>query len=118
MEACIVNEHIRKLIAHSSECNINGYGYCDCGADPDRYLSEKDVNDILKSHNEVIEHLTQTIKLERNTKQKSGKEWVGLTDEQIVKSVREIGWGQSYINWTEIIEFTRYIEAKLKEKNT
>ena len=46
------------------------------------------------------------------------KEWVGLTDEQIVKSVREIGWGQSYINWTEIIEFTRYIEAKLKEKNT
>jgi hypothetical protein len=45
------------------------------------------------------------------------REWVGLTDEQIVKSVREIGWGQSYINWTEIIEFTRYIEAKLKEKN-
>jgi len=106
MEACIVNEHIRKLITHSSECNINGYGYCDCGADPDRYLSEKDVNDILKSHNEVIEHLTQTIKLERNIKQKSGKEWVGLTDEEIVAC------------GCFDLRVARAIEAKLKEKNT
>ena len=80
------------FITHDIKCAVNastaGKGDCDCGA------------------------------VEQAEKQEAHKEWVGLTDEQIVKSVREIGWGQSYINWTEIIEFTRYIEAKLKEKNT
>ena len=105
-----MNEHIRKPIKHSAECNINGYGYCDCGADPDRYLSESDVNDILKSHKEVIEHLTQAIKLERNTKQKSRKEWVGLTDDEI--------WDAYEKGMYEEMWFARAVEAKLKEKNT
>jgi hypothetical protein len=119
MEACIVNEHIRKLIAHSSECNINGYGYCDCGADPDRYLSEKDVNDILKSHNEVIEHLTQTIKLERNTKQKSGKEWVGLTTEESSELYnKNYDLYDTDMTFMDFFTVQREVEAKLKEKNT
>jgi len=46
------------------------------------------------------------------------KPWVSLTDDEIVKIVRETGWGQSHLDWTEIIEFTRFTEAKLKEKNT
>ena len=46
------------------------------------------------------------------------KPWVSLTDDEIIKIVRERGWGQSYFNLTEIIEFTGTIEAALRSKNT
>ena len=46
------------------------------------------------------------------------KPWVSLTDEEIIKIVRERGWVQSYLNLTEIIEFTGTIEAALRSKNT
>lgn len=48
----------------------------------------------------------------------TGKPWVSLTDDEIIKIVRERGWGQSYFNLTEIIEFTGTIEAELRSKNT
>jgi len=69
-----VNEHIRKLITHSSECNINGYGYCDCGADPDRYLGEKDVKEIVNRNNEAFEHLRETVKSLRQAIEQAEKQ--------------------------------------------
>jgi hypothetical protein len=112
-----VNEHIRKPITHSAECNINGYGYCDCGADPDRYLSESDVNDILKSHKEVIEHLREYIKSLTNTKQKSGKEWVGLTEDEIVGHTCECVDDGTF-NMKCAIDFANFIQETLKRYNT
>ena len=69
-----MNEHIRKLITHSSECNINGYGYCDCGADPDRYLGEKDVKEIVNRNNEAFEHLRETVKSLRQAIEQAEKQ--------------------------------------------
>ena len=57
-----MSKTIKNLIKHSAECNINGYGHCDCGADPNRYLSEKDVKEIVSRNDEVIDHLTETVK--------------------------------------------------------
>jgi hypothetical protein len=42
------------------------------------------------------------------------KEWVGLTDDEI----REIDCIPDYPEWQDIKDFTRALEAKLKEKNT
>jgi hypothetical protein len=116
-----MNEHIRKLIAHSSECNINGYGYCDCGADPDRYLSEKDVKKIVNRNNEAFEHLRATVKLlqkiKQPKKQKLNKKWVGLTEDEIVGHTCECVDDGTF-NMKCAIDFARSIESKLKDKNT
>jgi hypothetical protein len=44
------------------------------------------------------------------------KEWVGLTDEEVSKTIGDVIGFNSCVGWEE--EFTRAIEAKLKEKNT
>ena len=147
-----MNEHIRKLITHSSECNINGYGYCDCGADPDRYLGEKDVKEIVNRNNEAFEHLRETVKslrqaIEQAEKQEPvcvafirqlvsihedgsetwkdepiyisppRKEWVGLTDDEVLTT-----WlspeACKVPQCDKYHHFYVAIEAKLKEKNT
>lgn len=43
------------------------------------------------------------------------KEWVGLTDEDISKTIGDVIGFNSCVGWEE--DFTRAIEAKLKEKN-
>lgn len=117
-----MNEHIRKLITHNSECNINGYGYCDCGADPDRYLGEKDVKEIVDNHKKVIADLEAMIAMkkiiEKTGNNKTKKEWNGLTDIE-VNQVFEDWFAYSKKNNTDNLRiFILQIEAKLKEKNT
>ena len=41
--------------------------------------------------------------------------WAGLTDEEIVQLSQE--WPPETNDWASHIDFTRAIEAKLKEKN-
>ena len=50
------------------------------------------------------------------------KQWVGLTDEDIhdafnfTEVVKQLSWDREPVRWCE--NFSAYIEAKLKEKNT
>ena len=44
------------------------------------------------------------------------REWIGLTDEEI-DEIDEVTWASEYQLWG-IHDFSRAIEAKLKEKNT
>ena len=44
--------------------------------------------------------------------------WVGLTDEEILEIFGHIGTSNSDINVYVLLNDTRKIEAKLKEKNT
>jgi hypothetical protein len=49
------------------------------------------------------------------------REWVGLTDEEIVKEISEefnLILGHGNVSDECVIEYVRLIEAKLKEKNT
>ena len=46
------------------------------------------------------------------------REWVGLTDEEIWKTVSRIGTSGSDVNPYAKLADARAIEAKLKEKNT
>jgi len=43
----------------------------------------------------------------------SRREWVGLTDEEIAKVANSCVWSETYH-----VDFSRAIEAKLREKNT
>jgi hypothetical protein len=45
----------------------------------------------------------------------SQREWVGLTDEELSKTIGDVIGFNSCVGWEE--EFARAIEAKLKEKN-
>jgi len=46
------------------------------------------------------------------------REWVGLTDEEIWKTISRIGTSDSDVNPYTKLADARAIEAKLKEKNT
>ena len=46
------------------------------------------------------------------------RDWVGLTDEEIWKTVSRIGTSDSDVNPYAKLADARAIEAKLKEKNT
>lgn len=122
MEACIVNKSRLKLIAHNADCNINGYGYCDCGADPNRYLNETDVKDIVDSYKEVIADLEAIVAMkkiiEKTGSNKTNKEWNGLTEIEVNQVFKD--WlAYSEKNKTDNLRiFVLQIEAKLKEKNT
>ena len=117
-----MNKTIKNLITHSAECNINGYGYCDCGADPNRYLNEKDVKDIVDSYKEVIADLEAMVAMkkiiEKTGSNKTNKEWNGLTEIEVNQVFKD--WlAYSEKNKTDNLRiFVLQIEAKLKEKNT
>jgi hypothetical protein len=117
-----MSKTIKNLITHSADCNINGYGHCDCGADPNRYLSEKSVKKIIDSYKSTVANLEATIAMkniiEKTGSNKLNKEWRGLTDQEV---------GQVYQDWLTYMGknktenariFVLQIEAKLKEKNT
>lgn len=112
----------KNLITHSAECNINGYGHCDCGADPNRYLSEKSVKKIIDSYKSTVANLEATIAM-KNIIEKTGsnklkKEWHGLTDHEVSLVYKD--W-LAYLEKNKIDNlriFVLQIEAKLKEKNT
>ena len=106
-----------KLIAHSAECNINGYGYCDCGADPNRYLSEKDVKEIVSRNNEVIDHLTETVKSLRQALAQPKREWVGLTEDEIIGHTCECVDDGTF-NMDCAIDFANSMQEALKRYNT
>jgi hypothetical protein len=44
------------------------------------------------------------------------RKWVGLTDEELSKTIGDVIGFNSCVGWEE--QFARTIEAKLKEKNT
>ena len=49
------------------------------------------------------------------------REWQGLTDEQISGLRQQHGItsdGRGIKEWTQVVDFAKAIEAKLKEKNT
>jgi len=46
------------------------------------------------------------------------KEWVGLTDDEIWKTISRIGTSDSDVNPYTKLADARAIEAKLKQKNT
>ena len=46
-----------------------------------------------------------------------GKEWVGLTDEEVIEWVESGEYNVITNDWASHIEFAKAIEAKLKEKN-
>lgn len=117
-----MSKTIKNLITHSTDCNINGYGYCDCGADPNRYLNEKDVKDIVDSYKKIIVDLEAIIAMkkiiEKTGSNKTNKEWNGLTEFEVNKVFKD--WlAYSEKNKTDNLRiFVLQIEAKLKEKNT
>jgi hypothetical protein len=117
-----MSKTIKNLITHSTDCNINGYGYCDCGADPNRYLNEKDVKDIVDSYKKVIVDLEAMIAMkkiiEKTGSNKTNKEWNGLTEFEVNQVFKD--WlAYSEKNKTDNLRiFVLQIEAKLKEKNT
>lgn len=78
-----MNRKVKKPIVHSAECNINGYGYCDCGADKNRYLSESDVTDIVNNYKEVTERLEETVKSLLR------KEWIKLSELEIAQTLEK-----------------------------
>ena len=51
----------------------------------------------------------------KHTSPSASKPWGGLTDEEIVQLSQE--WPPETNDWASHIDFTRAIEAKLKEKN-
>ena len=59
--------------------------------------------------------LTKEAKRKGWTEAHVKKEWVGLTDEELSKTIGDVIGFNSCVGWEE--EFARVIESKLKEKN-